>query len=228
MPGCDGAELGRRINADPELKSARLVLLTSSGHRGDASQFAELGFAGYLLKPVAQRDLLDSLMVVLGVQCASDWHSAVASDRDAGRTDVAAREGDQEARAARRRQPRQPARRSPHAGEDGLRRGCRERRPRGRRCVGKRLLRRDPHGLPDAGARRLRRDARNPPPRARRHAHPDHRAHRPRHQRRGPGVLRRRHGRLRHQAHRPRAPAAQPRAGVRGRRCRLRRASLPS
>jgi two-component system sensor histidine kinase/response regulator len=74
MPGCNGAELGRRINADPELNSARLVLLTSSGHRGDAPRFAELGFAGYLQKPVAQGDLLDSLMVVLGVS-AEDWHS---------------------------------------------------------------------------------------------------------------------------------------------------------
>ena len=74
MPGCNGADLGRRINADAHLKSTRLVLLTSSGHRGDAPRFAELGFAGYLQKPVAQGDLLDSLMVVLGVS-ADDWHS---------------------------------------------------------------------------------------------------------------------------------------------------------
>ncbi|HEU4602073.1 MAG TPA: response regulator, partial [Steroidobacteraceae bacterium] len=51
----------------------RLVLLTSSGLRGDALRFAQLGFAGYLLKPVAQNDLLDCLMVVLGGQ-AEDWH----------------------------------------------------------------------------------------------------------------------------------------------------------
>jgi two-component system sensor histidine kinase/response regulator len=74
MPGCNGADLGRTINADAKLKSTRLVLLTSSGHRGDAPRFAELGFAGYLQKPVAQGDLLDSLMVVLGVS-AEDWHA---------------------------------------------------------------------------------------------------------------------------------------------------------
>jgi two-component system sensor histidine kinase/response regulator len=74
MPDCNGAQLGEQINADPALKSTRLILLTSSGLRGDALRFAQLGFAGYLLKPVAQNDLLDCLMVVLGGQ-AEDWHS---------------------------------------------------------------------------------------------------------------------------------------------------------
>lgn len=66
MPGCDGAELGRRINADPALNVTRLVLLTSAGQHGDGSRFAEIGFAGYLIKPVSQGDLLDCLMMVLG------------------------------------------------------------------------------------------------------------------------------------------------------------------
>jgi signal transduction histidine kinase/CheY-like chemotaxis protein len=74
MPGCDGADLGRRINADPLLKSTRLVLLTSSGQHSEAHRFAELGFAGYLLKPVAQRDLTNCLMMVLPVD-AEEWHA---------------------------------------------------------------------------------------------------------------------------------------------------------
>jgi PAS domain S-box-containing protein len=74
MPDCNGAQLGQQINGDPQLKSTRLILLTSSGLRGDALRFAQLGFAGYLLKPVAQNDLFDCLMVVLGGQ-AEDWHS---------------------------------------------------------------------------------------------------------------------------------------------------------
>jgi two-component system, sensor histidine kinase and response regulator len=74
MPGCDGAELGRRINADPLLKSTRLVLLTSSGQHSEGRRFAALGFAGYLLKPVAQRDLTNCLMLVLSAK-AEDWHS---------------------------------------------------------------------------------------------------------------------------------------------------------
>ncbi len=73
MPGCDGAELGQRINADPRLKSARRVLLTSSAFHGDAQSFAQLGFAGYLLKPVAESDLIDCLRVVMGAE-AEDWN----------------------------------------------------------------------------------------------------------------------------------------------------------
>jgi two-component system, sensor histidine kinase and response regulator len=73
MPGCDGAMLGKTINADPSLRSARLILLTSSGQRGDGHRFSELGFAGYLLKPVTQRDLTDCLRLVLAAN-AEVWH----------------------------------------------------------------------------------------------------------------------------------------------------------
>jgi PAS domain S-box-containing protein len=73
MPGCDGAKLGKMILSEAPLQSTRLVLLTSSGQRGDGRLFAELGFAGYLLKPVTQRDLTDSMMLVLGTK-AEAWH----------------------------------------------------------------------------------------------------------------------------------------------------------
>jgi two-component system sensor histidine kinase/response regulator len=74
MPDCDGAELGRRINANEALKSTRLVLLTSGGHDSDRDQFAALGFAAYLLKPVVQADLIDTLSVVLA-DSAEAWHA---------------------------------------------------------------------------------------------------------------------------------------------------------
>jgi signal transduction histidine kinase/DNA-binding response OmpR family regulator len=75
MPECDGAELGRRINAaDSLLKSTRLVLLTSSGQKSDVIRFEELGFAGFLLKPVALRELAACLETVLSGK-AEDWHS---------------------------------------------------------------------------------------------------------------------------------------------------------
>jgi PAS domain S-box-containing protein len=73
MPGCDGARLGRMIIDDPLLNPTRMILLTSSGQRGDGHRFAEIGFAGYLLKPVTQRDLTDCLLMVLAVK-AEAWH----------------------------------------------------------------------------------------------------------------------------------------------------------
>jgi PAS domain S-box-containing protein len=75
MPGCDGATLGKTILAEHALHGARLILLTSSGQRGDGRMFSELGFAAYLLKPVTHRDLTDCLMMVLGTQ-ADGWRMA--------------------------------------------------------------------------------------------------------------------------------------------------------
>jgi two-component system, sensor histidine kinase and response regulator len=72
MPGINGEELGRQIVADPALKGSRLVLLTSSGQTADGRKFGELGFAGYLLKPVSQRDLTDCLLLVMGLY-AEGW-----------------------------------------------------------------------------------------------------------------------------------------------------------
>jgi two-component system, sensor histidine kinase and response regulator len=74
MPDCDGAELGRRIVNDEALESTRLILLTSSGQRGEGQQFADIGFAGYLLKPVALRDLTECLMLALASE-SDTWRT---------------------------------------------------------------------------------------------------------------------------------------------------------
>jgi signal transduction histidine kinase/DNA-binding response OmpR family regulator len=73
MPECDGAELGRIIVQDENIQSTRLILLTSSGQRGDGQVFADIGFAAYLLKPVTQRDLTECLILVLA-NTAQSWH----------------------------------------------------------------------------------------------------------------------------------------------------------
>jgi two-component system, sensor histidine kinase and response regulator len=73
MPDRDGADLGRIIVHDDALKSTRLILLTSSGQRGDGQLFADIGFAAYLLKPVTQRDLTECLVLALA-NTAHSWH----------------------------------------------------------------------------------------------------------------------------------------------------------
>jgi PAS domain S-box-containing protein len=75
MPGMDGAELGRRIKASPELARTRLILVTSLGQRGEATRLKEIGFSGYLPKPVRQNQLRDCLMLVLGRQLPPDGGS---------------------------------------------------------------------------------------------------------------------------------------------------------
>jgi len=72
MPGTDGAQLGRQLRDRAALAATRLVLLTSAGYRGDARRFAELGFAGYLLKPVTERELAACLSLVMS-SSADSW-----------------------------------------------------------------------------------------------------------------------------------------------------------
>jgi PAS domain S-box-containing protein len=66
MPGMDGMELGRMIGRSPELRNTRLIMMTSHGERGDAAQISQLGFAGYLTKPLRQGQLRECLALVLG------------------------------------------------------------------------------------------------------------------------------------------------------------------
>jgi signal transduction histidine kinase/ligand-binding sensor domain-containing protein/CheY-like chemotaxis protein len=73
MPDCDGFELGRRIMEDVRFKETRLVLLTSAGRMRGAHELEELGFAGYMLKPVTHRELRECLGRVLAVDAAV-WH----------------------------------------------------------------------------------------------------------------------------------------------------------
>ncbi|MEI6072910.1 MAG: response regulator [Verrucomicrobiae bacterium] len=71
MPVMDGAELGRLIKGDAEIQSARLVMLTSLGKRGDAERLAGVGFSGYLPKPIRPALLRKCLALVLGRQEAT-------------------------------------------------------------------------------------------------------------------------------------------------------------
>jgi CheY-like chemotaxis protein len=66
MPDMDGSELGRRIKADPLLSSIVLVMITSLGQRGDVALLEQIGFDGYLVKPVRQSQLRECLELALG------------------------------------------------------------------------------------------------------------------------------------------------------------------
>ena len=65
MPEMDGFTLAELIQKDPELVGAAIMMLTSAGHVGDAARCRELGISAYLVKPVRQGELLDSIRHVL-------------------------------------------------------------------------------------------------------------------------------------------------------------------
>ncbi len=66
MPDVNGESLCKQIKAESQLHDLILVMLTSTGKRGDAERFKELGLAAYLTKPVKKLQLLDCLRIVTG------------------------------------------------------------------------------------------------------------------------------------------------------------------
>jgi two-component system, sensor histidine kinase and response regulator len=67
LPDMDGFSMAEAIKHDPELAKATLLMLTSAGQQGDGIRCRQLGIAGYLTKPISQAELLEAILVVLGM-----------------------------------------------------------------------------------------------------------------------------------------------------------------
>jgi PAS domain S-box-containing protein len=65
MPGMDGFTLAERLSLEPTLAGPVVMMLSSSGERGDAARCRALGMSAYLSKPVSQSDLWDAVATVL-------------------------------------------------------------------------------------------------------------------------------------------------------------------
>jgi two-component system, sensor histidine kinase and response regulator len=66
MPEMDGFTLAEIIRKDPSLVGGAMVMmLTSTGHLGDAARCRELGISAYLVKPIRQGELLEAVCNVL-------------------------------------------------------------------------------------------------------------------------------------------------------------------
>jgi two-component system sensor histidine kinase/response regulator len=61
MPEMDGFELAEKIKADPSIANTTMIMLTSAGQRGDAARCLELGISAYLLKPINQKQLFETI-----------------------------------------------------------------------------------------------------------------------------------------------------------------------
>jgi CheY-like chemotaxis protein len=67
MPDFDGFAVAEYLHTHPDLSAARIILLTSSGQRGDATRCRESGIAAYLHKPYTQRVLFEAIMDTIGL-----------------------------------------------------------------------------------------------------------------------------------------------------------------
>ncbi len=63
-----GEALGRKIKTDDMISTTLLIMLNRIGQKGDAKQLEEVGFAGYLTKPLRKSQLHDCLAIALGRQ----------------------------------------------------------------------------------------------------------------------------------------------------------------
>lgn len=65
MPDMDGAQLGRAIKRDPNLADTTLAMLTSGGQKGEAAMMKDIGFTGYLSKPINPSILRETIITIL-------------------------------------------------------------------------------------------------------------------------------------------------------------------
>ncbi|MEI6702412.1 MAG: response regulator [Deltaproteobacteria bacterium] len=98
MPGMDGLELGRRIKSNPMLESTLMVMVTSLAQRGDVAVLEQIGFAGYLAKPVRQSLLHDCIALVLGRTHQTSTHQTSEVSKGIITRHTVAESGSQSAR----------------------------------------------------------------------------------------------------------------------------------
>jgi PAS domain S-box-containing protein len=67
MPAMDGFELASEIKSHPEFGDLIIMMLSSTGFRGDSALCRRLGLTAYLTKPVKQSLLLDAIMLAFGI-----------------------------------------------------------------------------------------------------------------------------------------------------------------
>jgi len=65
MPSMDGADLGKKIKQNPDLKDTKLIIMTAIGTKGDTKRFEEIGFSAYLSKPAKQSYLFECLTTLV-------------------------------------------------------------------------------------------------------------------------------------------------------------------
>lgn len=67
MPEIDGMQLSKQVREDEALKNTCIIVLTSSGVRGDGAKFREIGVNGYFSKPIKSSRLYNAIVTVLGL-----------------------------------------------------------------------------------------------------------------------------------------------------------------
>ncbi len=73
MPGMDGEHTAIVVKNTPEISGTSIVVLTSLGSRGYAARLKSIGCDGFLMKPVKQSMLIESLADVMSKEGLGMW-----------------------------------------------------------------------------------------------------------------------------------------------------------
>jgi PAS domain S-box-containing protein len=85
MPEVDGIELARRIKTDPALATTVVIFASSVGSRGDfGTRLAGLDVGGWLMKPVPESQLYETLVKAIAAKSATAGQTAAAQDEKPG------------------------------------------------------------------------------------------------------------------------------------------------
>ena len=68
MPGVSGLEVCRQVKADPDLKSARVIVVSARVQPEDRRQAAEAGADEYVTKPYDIRHIRERVQKILGIE----------------------------------------------------------------------------------------------------------------------------------------------------------------
>jgi twitching motility two-component system response regulator PilH len=65
MPGINGFQATRQLNRDPETKSIPVIMVTTKNQDSDREWSRKQGARGYLVKPVPEKELIDTIETIL-------------------------------------------------------------------------------------------------------------------------------------------------------------------
>ncbi len=65
LPGMNGLQLARAISSDSRIAGVRMIMVTSTGYRGDSEEVRRSGISGYLTTPFDEEMLLNCIVAVL-------------------------------------------------------------------------------------------------------------------------------------------------------------------
>jgi two-component system, sensor histidine kinase and response regulator len=72
MPKVDGFQVLQRIRSSPGLAGAVIMLLSANRRLGDMEQCRRLGVKQYVTKPIGQSEILDAILLALGLNVVED------------------------------------------------------------------------------------------------------------------------------------------------------------